>query len=86
MPVIYCNFAEAIKKARALKTGRIYRRLYTNQGPTKSCDWCMPLLIVMAAVSQAIVLVMITLSFRLARDAGLNIGLIQVIWSLNPFL
>jgi hypothetical protein len=46
----------------------------------------MPLLIIMAAVSQAVVLAAIAYSFRQAKQFGVNIGLVQVIWSINPFL
>ena len=85
MPVLYCNFAQAIKKNRALKTGRIYRRLYTNPH-TKTCDVVMVALVILAALIQGAVLCAISISYRLARQAQLNIGLVQVIWSLNPFL
>ena len=49
VPVLYCNFAQAIKKARALKTGRIYRRLFTNPH-SKTCDLVMVVLVIMAAL------------------------------------
>lgn len=85
MSVVYCNFTYQFKRNRALKTGKIYRRLYTDP-ETRGCDWMMPLLIIMAAASQAVVLAAIAYSFRQARQFGVNIGLVQVIWSINPFL
>lgn len=43
-------------------------------------------LVLLAAITQGIVLCAISVSYRLAKEAQLNIGLLQVIWSLNPFL
>jgi hypothetical protein len=48
--VVYCNFSYTFKRNRVLKTGKIYRRLYTDP-ETRTCDWIMLVLVILAAVS-----------------------------------
>jgi hypothetical protein len=48
-------------------------------------DWKMFALLLLGAAHQAAIILTIILNFKLAHQAGLNIGIAQAIWSINPF-
>ena len=43
------------------------------------------MIVVVGAVNQTAIYLAIVLCFKLAHQAGLNIGIAQSIWSINPF-
>ena len=48
-------------------------------------DWYSLMIVVVGAVNQTAIYLAIVLCFKLAHQAGLNIGIAQSIWSINPF-
>ncbi len=51
-----------------------------------SFDWWSLFILFMGAVFQSAIYLSIVLTFKVARMAGLNIGIAQAIWAVNPFL
>jgi len=44
----------------------------------------MVVLLILAAIMQMSIIIAIAYNFKLARQAGLNIGIAQAIWAINP--
>lgn len=52
---------------------------------TGKFDYNMMFFVVLAAANQMGIILGIAFNFKLARQAGLNIGVAQAIWAINPF-
>ena len=86
--VIYFNFApERKQKAiiEAIREGRVPPRKLFTDPETNKIDWKMVLYIFLAAANQLLILSLICFNYRLCYHAGLNIGIAQAIWGINPF-
>lgn len=51
-----------------------------------SFDWRSLMICIVGAVFQTAIYLSIVLCYRKARQAGLNIGIAQAIWAINPAL
>ena len=47
-------------------------------------DWCSLSICILGAIFQTCIYLSIVLCYRKAREAGLNIGIAQAIWAINP--
>jgi magnesium-transporting ATPase (P-type) len=81
--VVVCVAYFAIKNF--IKTSKPPSRAIFKNPETGAFDWTILAVIIVTAINELVIFFSIGYNFKLAQQAGLNIGVAQAIWAVNPF-